>query len=232
MTRKRNATQAKLQDVSANGGGPIPTIDHLATAETCAPEQDVQASIDIPLSSDPLDLSRMRISPAKLTTILGTKATHIRVGRPDDQDFFQVRPGNAWCLDTYLLRMKTDREFYFVADTLWDDQRVLKDLKLYRLFYYVHFSRALGVWPVQLPAEDGTQNSWHESAMYLAEKAMHGWIRVMAGTGGYTFIPGKMQADPVWPDMSFQEVIRTAFRPKTITDVDHPKLKQLRGEVD
>ena len=31
--------------------------------------------------------------------------------------------------------------------------------------------------------------------------------------------------------MSLQEVIHTAFRAKTITDLEHPKLKQLRGEV-
>jgi hypothetical protein len=54
---------------------------------------------------------------------------------------------------------------------------------------------------------------------------------MLSGAGGYQIIAGEMEDEPVWPAMSFQEVIRTAFRAKTIVDLDHPKLKQLRGEM-
>jgi hypothetical protein len=214
MPANRKVAQAQPADVPVNGEGQIPPDPVVETA----------------LSTDPLNLSSMRINPAKLATIVGVKAAHIRVGRPDDQDFFQVHGGDGWVLDTYLLRMKNDREFYFVAADLWAIPSVAKELKLYRLYYYSHYSRALGLWPVQLPAEDGTQNSWHESAMYIAQKAIGHWTRLLSGVGGYSTIAGEMEDEPVWPAMDFQEVIRTAFRPKTITELDHPKLKQLRGE--
>jgi hypothetical protein len=222
----------KHEKNQAQNGQPT-VIDNSSLAELVGAEHDILAEsiVNQALSSDPLDLSRMRVNPAKLVSVIGIKAAHIRVGRPDDQDFFRVHEREGFTLDTYLLRMKADREFYFVDANLWSDPRVPKELRLYRLYYYAHLSRTLGLWPVQLPDEAGNQNSWHESAMYVAEQAKDRWLRLLSGTGGYMTIAGEMDDEPVWPAMSFQEVIRTAFRAKTITDVDHPKLKQLRGEV-
>ena len=229
MPDKHGSMQVKPQPESTNGVG----RDHLATAETAASERDLpsEETVGQALSDDPLDLSRMRVNPAKLVSVVGIKAAHIRVSRPDDQDFFRVHESEHYTLDTYLLRMKADREFYFVDANLWTDPRVFKELKLYRLYYYVHLSRTLGLWPVQLPDEAGNQNSWHESAMFVADQAKGRWIRMLSGAGGYQIIAGEMEDEPVWPAMAFQEVIRTAFRAKTIVDLDHPKLKQLRGEV-
>jgi hypothetical protein len=229
MSERKTSLQVKPQPGSNNGV----SHDHLATAETAAPEQDLpsEETVSQALSDDPLNLAKMRVNPAKLVSVVGMKASHIRVGRPDDQDFFRVHESELYSLDTYLLRMKADREFYFVDAKLWADPRVFKELKLYRLYYYVHLSRTLGLWPVQLPDEAGNQNSWHVSAMYVAEQAQGRWIRMLSGAGGYMTITGEMNDEPVWPAMSFQEVIRTAFRAKTIVDLDHPKLKQLRGEV-
>jgi hypothetical protein len=67
--------------------------------------------------------------------------------------------------------------------------------------------------------------------MYVAEQAKDQWIRMLSGAGGYLTITGEMDEAPVWPAMSFQEVIHAAFRAKTIVDLEHPKLKQLRGEM-
>jgi hypothetical protein len=37
-------------------------------------------------------------------------------------------------------------------------------------------------------------------------------------------------AEPRFPDMSFAEILSVAFRGRYIDDIDHPVLKQLRGE--
>ena len=39
------------------------------------------------------------------------------------------------------------------------------------------------------------------------------------------------QAEPEWPDLTFQEILKIAFKERIITSYDHPFLKQLRGEV-
>jgi hypothetical protein len=118
-----------------------------------------------------------------------------------------------------------------VASGLWHDPRVFKELRLYRLYTYVHLSRLVGLWPVALPDESGRQNSWHESAMAIAEEAKAHWIRLLSGAGGYSTILGAMADEPVWPNMSFGDLVKTAFRAKLIDSLDHPKLRQLRGDV-
>jgi hypothetical protein len=37
-------------------------------------------------------------------------------------------------------------------------------------------------------------------------------------------------AEPQWPELSFQEVIKIAFRNKMIDTWEHPILRRLRGE--
>jgi hypothetical protein len=38
-----------------------------------------------------------------------------------------------------------------------------------------------------------------------------------------------VMSEPEWPEVSFQEIIRLAFRDRLITSVDHPVIKRLRG---
>jgi hypothetical protein len=37
--------------------------------------------------------------------------------------------------------------------------------------------------------------------------------------------------EPTWPDLSFQQLIKIAFRDAMIDSWDHPVLQRLRGEV-
>ena len=37
--------------------------------------------------------------------------------------------------------------------------------------------------------------------------------------------------EPIWPDVSFRELVEIAFRERLITTHDHPVLRRLRGEV-
>jgi hypothetical protein len=43
-----------------------------------------------------------------------------------------------------------------------------------------------------------------------------------------TVAAGEM-AEPVWPDLSFQELVRIAYRDRMITSLDHAVVKRLRG---
>ena len=37
--------------------------------------------------------------------------------------------------------------------------------------------------------------------------------------------------DPEWPDLPFKELLRIAFKDRFISDLNHPVLHRLRGEV-
>ena len=88
------------------------------------------------------------------------------------------------------------------------------------------------MWPVRVPAADGRANDWHVSAATAAQQAMTRWIRVKANMSlrAYEIFQAESAIpDPVWPDLSFEEIYRIAFKDRLITSPDHPVIKRLRG---
>jgi hypothetical protein len=60
------------------------------------------------------------------------------------------------------------------------------------------------------------------------------WIRLKANIalGAYEIhVAESEMADPVWPDLSFTELLRIAYRDRMITSLDHPVVKRLRGQA-
>ena len=64
--------------------------------------------------------------------------------------------------------------------------------------------------------------------------AKNEWIRVAANMnlGGYEpFHAIGDFGDPEWPDLEFAKILEIAFRDRFVTDLNHPVLQRLRGEV-
>jgi hypothetical protein len=60
------------------------------------------------------------------------------------------------------------------------------------------------------------------------------WVRVAANTSlaGYdVFKATAPLPPPAWPELSFEELLRIAFRDRYIDTMDHIVLRRLRGEV-
>jgi len=50
--------------------------------------------------------------------------------------------------------------------------------------------------------------------------------------GIYThYEPSTDLPDPRWPTISFREIIRIAFRDRMIESLDHPVIRELRGDA-
>jgi len=50
------------------------------------------------------------------------------------------------------------------------------------------------------------------------------------GLGAYELTAADgITVEPEWPQLSFQELIRIAFRDRLITSIDHPVVKRLHG---
>ena len=65
-----------------------------------------------------------------------------------------------------------------------------------------------------------------------AEIAMNKWLRIKANMslGAYEItVAASDMADPVWPDLPFQEIVRIAFRDRMVASLDHAVVKRLRG---
>jgi hypothetical protein len=183
---------------------------------------------------DPFDLTNLVISQDYLATAGTTKLlTTVKVGRPNRQDFFRINADPAYRGIFSCFESKEDRASYIVT-------KAMADVLSGETFFATIFTGVtkLGnpfVWPVRLPGTDGRQNEWHRTALVAVEEAMTRWVRVASnmGAGGYDVLVANSDlGEPKWPDKSFQDLLRIAYRNEGIVESeDHPVVKKLYGLV-
>jgi hypothetical protein len=101
------------------------------------------------------------------------------------------------------------------------------------LFTAINKQGVIFLWPVRLPDPDGKSMEWWRSMREAAELAMTQWVRVKANVslGAYEmFVAEGHMGEPAWPEITYQELIRLAFRDRLITSLDHSVIKRLRGQ--
>lgn len=190
-------------------------------------EPETSASIN----DDRFNLDHLRLSQNFSESIGVKKALlAVPVRKPNRQDFIRVRPGNEWCLETVILELKEERISYLVDPNLWAElpNEIIPKI----LFTTINRQGVLSLWPVRLPTSDGRQDHWSRSALDAAEMAKTQWVRMAANMslGAYdVFTASSDLQDPVWPDTSFKEILKIAFRDQYINNFDHPVIQRLRG---
>jgi len=110
----------------------------------------------------------------------------------------------------------------------------LSESEYYLATLYLTISRqkVLSVWPVKISTESGKTNDWHTSAADAAERAMTVWIRMAANMslGAYEISEAIAEyGEPVWPDLSFMQILKIAFKNRVIDSAEHPVIQSLRG---
>ena len=202
-------------------------------AQKNTPGEDQPTSSTDGSYSSPFDVSNIRLSQ-DFTSTIGVKKriTTIPVRKPNRQEFVRVHPDPQYHLDTAVIELKAEHETYVVAPDLWPE--VSGELIPKRLVLTMTRQNVLMLWPIRLPGEDGRIDSWNQSAMIAAERAIECWVRVASDRHLAAYDLFEAPADlpePEWPDIAFQEVLDIAFRGHQIDDINHPVLKQLRGEM-
>lgn len=201
--------------------------------EKSLPEEEIQANALKEAGDEFSDLGKFRLSQ-DFSELAGVKKAilTVPVRKPGRQDFVRVRPGDAWQLGTAVLELKEERETYLIDPSLW--QELPGEIVPKVLFTTINRQGVLTLWPIRLPGEDKRPNAWTSSALEAAQLAKRKWIRVSANMslGAYEVCEaiGNIP-EPTWPDITFEEILRTAFKDRLIRTVDHPAIRQLRGEV-
>jgi hypothetical protein len=185
-----------------------------------------------PQPPDPFDPAALRLD-ANYAAGLGVKKmlTAVPVRKPGKQEWFRVRPGDDWRLQTATFESEAERETYLVDRSLWADLAGVVRPSL--ILTCVSRAGDLFLWKAGLPGADGRPNHWIDSALAIAHEAETEWRRMAANmvAGHYDgFKPTAELPDPEWPDWTFREIMRTAFRGRMIDSPDHPLLRQLRGD--
>jgi hypothetical protein len=183
--------------------------------------------------TNPFDnLSALRLDQSFVNTV-GVKKllTTVPVRKPNRQEFVRVRPDLAFRLTpAAIIELKEDREVYLVMPEM--AQALPGEFSTATLLTTINRQGTLHIWPVKLPTPDGRQNEWHRSAAEGAERAMKKWVRITANMSLGAFEIFEASGDlpePVWPDYSFEEILKIAFRDRIVDRPDHPLVQRLQG---
>jgi hypothetical protein len=187
------------------------------------------------LESDPFDLDSLRLSQ-DFASAVGVKRliTTIPVRKPSKEWFVRTHSDVAYWLQTAVLELKEERETYLVAPPLWLALASETTFSPRVLVTSINRQGVLFLWPIRLPGPDGKVDDWSRSALDAANRAKAEWVRIKANMslGAYDVaVAAGQAAEPAWPDIAFQEIIKIAFRDKMISEWEHPVLRRLRGEV-
>jgi hypothetical protein len=188
---------------------------------------------DLNSEDELFDFDKLRLSQnySELAEVKKAIIT-IQVRKPNRQEFIRVHPGEEWRFETAVLELKEEREIYLLDLPLWSE--FSNDITPKILFTTITRQNVLALWPVRLPSEDGRLDQWSQSALLAAEIAETRWIRVASNMslGAYEVFTAQMDLpDPEWPEVSFQEILKIAFKDKIIQSIDHPVIQRLRGCV-
>lgn len=182
---------------------------------------------------DPFDPKRLRLSQrfsqgADVKRALVT----VPVRKPNPQEFFRVHPDEVWRLDTALIEIKADREMYLVEPEIWP--LFPNECKPRTLYTTVDRRNVVTLWPVRLPDEKDRLDDWNRSGHEAAQLGMTKWVRMSSNMslGAYQIdMAMGLFPEPAWPEVSFGELLKIAFKGRMIEDLDHPVLRRLRGEI-
>lgn len=185
------------------------------------------------LHKEQFNLADVRLSQ-DFTVNVGVKKAFLTVPvrKPDRQWFIRVHQDEQWRLETAVIELKEDRETYLVGRDLWSE--LPGEIVPKVIFTAINRQGVVFLWPVKLPGGDGRSDEWNRSALDAANLAAKSWISLKANMslGAYEVFEALGELpDPEWPQIGFHELVRTAFRDKYISSMDHPVLKRLRGEV-
>jgi len=181
---------------------------------------------------DPFDPASLRLDQS-FAEKAGVKKliTTVPVRRPTRQVFFRVHPDESYRLTpAAIIELKEERETYLVLPEM--AKELPGEFAAATLFTAITRQSVLFIWPVKLPAPDGKYNPWPQSAAEAAERAKKTWIRIGSNMhlGAYEiFEPQNPLTEPVWPEISFQEILRIAFRGRIVDTPDHSLVHRLKG---
>jgi hypothetical protein len=177
------------------------------------------------------DLSQLRLDQNFVETA-GVKKllTTVPVHKPNPQDFVRVHEDPKFRETLAVIELKEDRELYLVPPAVANE--LPGEFFMACLYTAINRRNVVFLWPVRLPGSDGKILEWHRSAAEAAERAMGTWIRVKANmdlSAYEIFEASKAVSEPKWPAVSFNELLRIAFRDRLIRDFNHPVVQRLRG---
>lgn len=152
----------------------------------------------------------------------------IPVHRPSGQAYFRAHP--EWNFPVAMLEYEDC--LYPVNKQL--HEALEADLKVRIIIPCITRDGDVFLWPIAPLQATGRGNEWVTSAHRALAAARRGWIRVRSNMRlrSYDVIRPKTTWDePTWPELTFEQMLETAFADSFISTLDHPVIRALQGEL-
>jgi hypothetical protein len=179
---------------------------------------------------NPFDPENLRLDQSALGIGAAKKLlTTVPIRKPHKQDWIRVNPDPAYQIPVALLEF--ERDTYVVTPAV-AAQLLPTEYDLAILFLRINRQKVVSLWPVKIAAADGKAMAWHTSAKEAAELAMKRWVNVKANMdlGAYEISEAVANyGEPEWPELTFGELLKIAFKSQIIADTSHPVIQKLRG---
>jgi hypothetical protein len=227
----------KVEDESDTNPTFVPDVKglKLQTDERAAPNNIDNVSPAV--EPNPFNVAALRLPPSfEQTAGVKKMITTVPVRKPHNQEWIRVHPGVDYRGDFATIRLKEEGEHYLLVPSMI--QSLLNEITLVTIYTVINKAGVVSLWPVPRPSSEGRGggDTWHRSAHEAAAAAMKRLTRVTSNRAlgayeiGYTDNPIP-DNDPVWPDLSFEELLRIGFEKigRYVKDYEHPVIKMLRG---
>ncbi len=180
---------------------------------------------------DGVDVSSLMLKPDASDEVpVKSVLANIRVDRPPQDTFFRVHPELQARLG--MIRDGESRESYCVAPSLHAELAKDPAMRIWHCVTALTKQNGLYLWP--LTTREPDRNPWTATAWEGMRRACTNWVRMMSDQRNscYNILEAEANlGEPKWPSEDMTEIIAVAFRGRVITDINHPKLRELRGSV-
>jgi hypothetical protein len=199
-----------------------------------SPDPSAPSANGAPPAADPFDPASLRLNDDWADAI-GVKRVILSIPhrKPDKSWWIRAHPSADYRLQTAVIELREERELYLVAPSLLPDLVGESTLRPKLLVTAINRQGVLFLWEVNLPQGDGRVDDWTRTMLEAVNMATTQWVRVQANMhlGAYDVAYTDKPPEPKWPEMSFRDILRTSFKDLRIDSLDHPVLRQLRGEA-
>jgi hypothetical protein len=210
------------------------TQTHSTDGETPEVVNRIKETVKHP-DEDQSDPEHFRIDQSEVDQP-ATKAVlrSIPIRKPDRLEFFRIHPDPKYRMGPVpFIHLKQSREFYIVEPNL-RAHLLQREYWIGHIFLAVNRLGKPFFWLVTTQSPTGRISDWYTTALDCIDEGMHTWVQLIADpdAGGYAVALAEDDlGEPEWPEQSFQELFKLAFKRRTVRNLDHAVFKQLRGKV-
>lgn len=179
------------------------------------------------------DISRFRSNERLEETSSTTnfKQTQFPIRKPGGKLFFQAHPDEGFCLYGVPALEDSERNIHLLDPDFDIPEGIARFVQNLNLACCITHKQGVFVWHFKDSAND-----WSKSAKSVLRKARTEWVRIRPNLDMNCYMtesaPDELAGvQPKWPDLSYEQVLESAFDGRIVKDENNPVVRELQGKA-